>query len=87
MKLPQKGTIHDAAHLVSAMRQALATGAALSLDGSGVEHIDTCVLQLLCAAQRTAPGTRLDHPSHALLEAIHRTGLGKAMLNPAQETA
>lgn len=87
MKLPRRATILEASRLIASMRQTLATGAPLRIDASEVDQVDTCILQLLCAARFASPDVSIQNPSDTFLTALHRCGLQRAMLGNRQEAA
>ncbi len=53
MRLSGELNIHHAGRLREALREAFATGEALSLDLEGVTEVDIACLQVLCTAHRT----------------------------------
>jgi anti-anti-sigma regulatory factor len=87
MKLSRNVTILDAGGLIAAMRQNLTAGEPLRIDASGVEHIDACILQLLCAARHASHDVSIERPSDEFIEATHRSGLEHRMLYSLQEVA
>lgn len=54
IRLPARATIRDIASVHGEVLAGLAGGAALRIDGSGVEDADITLFQLLVAARRSA---------------------------------
>lgn len=80
LKLEGAVTIRHAQDLAAKLGD-LEDGAPVGVDASGLEDIDTCILQLLCSLRRTAPALCFDDPSDAFTAAVDRCGLRRALLS------
>jgi hypothetical protein len=60
-------------------------GAPVGVDTAGVEDIDTCILQLLCALRKTVPTLSFDNPSDAFIAAVDRCGLRRELAGARED--
>jgi anti-anti-sigma factor len=86
--IPCEGSLDIAmAHeLYQTLQQAVETSTPLVIDVANVEHIDTAVLQLLCAfmqeTQARGIAVQWHKPSPAVTEAAHLLGLENLLFSP-----
>ena len=77
LKLEGAVTIRHAQELAARLGEG---GAPASVDTTGLEDIDTCILQLLCSLRKTVPALGFDNPSAAFIGAADRSGLRRELL-------
>ena len=80
LKLEGAITIRHAQELAAGLGEGLEDGVPTGVDTAGLEDIDTCILQLLCALRQTLPGLVFDNPSAAFTLAVDRCGLRRELL-------
>jgi len=80
LRLEGTVTVTHAQDLAARLREDLSTGAPAEVDTEALEHIDTCILQLLCSLRKTVPALVFDNPSEAFLRAVERCGLRLELL-------
>jgi len=80
LKLEGGVTIRNAQDLAAKLRECLEDGTATAVDTSGLEDIDTCVLQLLCSLRKTFPKLSFASPSALFIDAVDRCGLRRELL-------
>jgi anti-anti-sigma regulatory factor len=73
-------TIRNAQDLAARLSEVLEDRAPLGVNTGELEDIDTSILQLLCAARKTAPSFSLDNPSEVFIAAMDRCGLRRELL-------
>ena len=73
-------TIRDTLELAARLGECLDEGAPIGIETTGLEDIDTCILQLLCSLRRTAQELSFDNPSEFFLGAVDRCGLRRELL-------
>jgi anti-anti-sigma regulatory factor len=81
LKLEGAVTIKQAQALATRLGETLIDGAAVEVDTSGLEDIDTCILQLLYSLRKTATAISFDDSSEVFLAAVDRCGLRRELLN------
>jgi anti-anti-sigma regulatory factor len=81
LRLEGTVTIQNAQILATSLEEGLVDQSSFGVDTGGVEHIDTCVLQLLCSLRKTVPALSFDNPSDAFLDTVARCGLRRELLN------
>ena len=80
LKLHGAVTIRDAQELAARLGEGLDAGTPVGVETTGLEDIDTCILQLLCSLRRTAPVLSFDNPSEVFIGALDRCGLRRELL-------
>jgi hypothetical protein len=80
LKLEGAVTIRHARELAAGLAAGLEEGAPAGVDTTGLEDIDTCILQLLCSLRKTVPALGFDNPSGAFIGAVDRSGLRRELL-------
>ena len=71
----------DAPDLAAKLGEGLEDGAPVEVDTSGLEDIDTCILQLLSSLRKIVPVLSFDNPSETFISAVDRRGLRRELLN------
>jgi len=66
--------------LATALGGGLEAGMPIRIDTSGLEDIDTCILQLLCSLCKTVEIHSFDNPSEVFVGAVDRCGLRRELL-------
>jgi anti-anti-sigma regulatory factor len=84
LKLEGAVTIRHAQELAARLAEGLEDSTPIGVDTGGLDDIDTCILQLLCALRKTAPSLSFDKPSEVFISAVDRCGLRRELLS-AQE--
>jgi hypothetical protein len=80
LKLEGAVTIRHAQELYGTLGECLEEGAPVEVDTTGLEDIDTCILQLLCCLRKTVPALTFADPASAFLGAVDRCGLRRELL-------
>jgi anti-anti-sigma regulatory factor len=75
LKLAGAVTIRHAQDLATLLGQNLEDGLPLAVDTTGLEDIDTCILQLLYSLRKSVTAVSFDNPSDAFLSAVDRCAL------------
>jgi ABC-type transporter Mla MlaB component len=89
-ELPSNATVKDAEAVKSGLLQLLDEPAAVVLDASSVERVDTAVIQVLCAfvRDRASRGHGVTwRATQALLDAARLSGVGGLMALPEEAAA
>ncbi len=68
-------TIRQAGELAETLVRVTESSGPVDIDTSGLEDIDTCILQLLCSLQKSLGTISFDPPSGVFMDAMERTGL------------
>ncbi|MGJ5813657.1 STAS domain-containing protein [Paludibaculum fermentans] len=79
LKLEGAVTIRHAQDLVTKLGESPDDGSSVEVDASGLEDIDTCILQLLCSLRKTAPSFSFSNPSDAFVNAVDRCGMRREL--------
>ena len=74
-------TVQHAHDLAAQLGETLEDGKPVSVGTTGLEDIDTCILQLLYSLRKTVPGVSFDNPSESFINAVDRCGLRRELLN------
>jgi ABC-type transporter Mla MlaB component len=73
-------TIRDARKLAASLADGVAEPGQVCVETAELTDIDTCILQLLCALQKTVPELVFAEPGEKFLSALDRSQLRKALL-------
>ena len=73
-------TIRHAEDFAEAMREVIKSGNPVDIETSGLEDIDTCILQLLCSLRKTVRASSFEVTSDVFLNAAERCGLRHELL-------
>lgn len=85
LRLEGPVTIRDSRELASTLMEELEAGLAAEVDCSGLEDIDTCILQLLCSLRKTVPELTFCSPGEVLIHAVDRCGLRRELLGTGED--
>ncbi len=77
-------TITHARKLAAMVGESLDESMPLEVESRQLADIDTCILQFLCSLQRTVPQLTFATPSTALLIALERSQLRRALLGAGE---
>lgn len=78
-------TIRNALDLATGLAHALPGNSKFVVDTRGLEDIDTCILQILCALRKSVTGLSFDDPSEVFVSAVERCGLRREILGGRED--
>ena len=85
LKLAGAVTIRHAQDLAARLGEHLQEELPLVVDTTGLEEIDTSILQLLYSLRKALPALTFDNPSDAFLNAVDRCGLRRDLLGGRED--
>ena len=80
LKLEGAVTIRHAQDLAARLGESLEDSTPLVVDTSGLEDVDTCILQMLYSLRKRGAPLAIDNPSNTFLGAVDRCGLRRELL-------
>jgi len=78
-------TARDAAELAKSLAQSVNSGASVVVQTRELDDVDTCILQMLIALQRSVEGFIVEDPSEVFVNAIERCALRRELLAGSKE--